>query len=236
MPLLLAVALSGLAAGAARAQAPIDFTIIQIRNCLAALRDDAGEVPVDALRALLIGNFYANNFDMDPAISAEDQLIARQIPNAAARASQLEEFHQKDIDGDGRLTGREAAAMGANGFWRGNPDGSIPPPAGSIDRPLPLNTLMERLQRTLPLDRTTLLSQDWTTISTLSIPPGLDMDGDRKISPKEYAETLDAALTLADLDRDGILSEGEITAIAVRATASGTLIATAPLARLFWLE
>ena len=234
--LLIAGALLTFAATSARAQAPLDFAIVQIRNSLAALRNESGEVPVDALRAKLLANFYANNFDMDPAISADDQLIARRIPNAAARASQLEEFHRKDIDGDGLLTGEEAASIGANTFWRDNPDGSIPPPTGSTDRPLPLSIVADRVQRTLPLDRVTLLTQEWITVATLSIPPGLDTDGDLRILPDEYSETLDAALTLADLDRDGLLSEGEITAIAVRATASDTLIATAPLARLFWIE
>lgn len=236
IPLLLATALSGLAAGVAWGQAPLDFAIVQIRNSLAALRNDMGEVPVDRLRALLVANFYANNYDGLPAITADDQLIARKIPNASARATQLQEFYRADLNGDGVVTSGETAMLEANAFWRQNPDGSRQPPVGSTNRPLPLSLLEDRLQRTLPLDRATLLTLDWKSIAPLSVPPGLDTDGDNRIAPGEYAKTLDIALNLADLDRDGLLSEGEITAIAVRATASDTLIATAPIERLFWLE
>ena len=218
------------------AQAPLDFAIVQIRNNLGVVRNDAGEVPIAALRALLMGNFYANNYDGDPAISAADQLIARQLPNANTRAEKLAEFHRVDLDGDGKVTGSESQALDANDFWRENPDGSKPPPADAISSNVTLRGLMADLASSFPLDRQTLLSEDWIRVASLSVPPGFDTDRDGRVTPEEYAETLGAALFLADLDRDGLLSEGEITAIAVRATASDTLIATAPIEFLFWLE
>lgn len=234
--LLSATALPIFLSTSASAQAPLDFAIAQIRNSLGTLRSETGEVPVEALRERLIANFFANNFDGDPAISANDQLVARRIPNAAARADRLAEFHRADLDGDGQVTGPETQALGANAFWRDNPDGSDPAPTDATAQTVTLADATADVQDIFPLGRATLLSENWLQVATLTVPPGLDADGDGRVAPDEYAETLASALALADLDRDGVLSVGEITAIAVRATASDTLIASAPLGRLFWLE